>query len=340
MGLKPLTVNTPPSQEAHILAEDDAALYAGMLANDSVLNLGSKLNATVLSNNKVRIADGVVLVGGHAARIVKGDYEDMTISNGVSGQKRNDIIAARFIAGASGGADSYKLVVIQGTPGTTAKDPTFVKGDLYNGNKQRDYPLWRVKIENLSIVKVEQMFTVGKSTDEVTHFFASKMADMNEILKKQMADMNEALQKQINGKCAAIAMGGYNNEWQLTEEWKQTGNYIESSGENEYYKSVQGSEGYVEIKKSGVYLLIMQASVQKKTQETSGTIWSEIRSNEVDLGGDTHFMPIGTYYDTLKFSTYQYLAAGSKLKLYIGVDQALTGVYSTGKEYLNIVKLS
>lgn len=112
MGLKPLTINTPAESAAHILAEDDAALYAGMLAQDSVLNLGSKLKATVISNNKVRIADGVVLVGGHAARIVKGDYEDMTINNGVSGQKRNDIIMARFIAGADGGADSYKLVAL------------------------------------------------------------------------------------------------------------------------------------------------------------------------------------------------------------------------------------
>ena len=112
MGFKPLTINTSPESEAHILAEDDAALYGGMLAQDSVLNLGNKLKATVISNNKVRISDGIVLVGGHAGRIIKGDYEDMTINNGVSGQKRNDIIAARFIAGASGGADSYKLVVI------------------------------------------------------------------------------------------------------------------------------------------------------------------------------------------------------------------------------------
>lgn len=338
MGFKALTINTPPESEAHILAEDDAALYAGMLAQDSVLNLGNKLKATVISNNKVRISDGIVLVGGHAGRIVKGDYEDMTISNGVSGQKRNDIIVARFIAGASGGADSYKLVVIQGTSGTTAKDPVYTKGDLYNGDKQRDYPLWRVKIENLSIVKVEQMFTVGKSTDEVTHFFASKMADMNEILKKQMADMNEALQKQITAKCAATAMGGYNNEWRLTQEWKQIGNYIPGE-ETDYYKSVQGSEGYIEIKQNGVYLLIMQASVHKKTSETSGVIWSEIRASEHDLGGDTHFMPIGAYYDTLKFVTYQYLTAGARLKLYIGVDQALTGVYSVGKEYLNIIRL-
>lgn len=325
MGFKPLTINTSPESEAHILAEDDAALYAGMLAQDSVLNLGSKLKATVVSNNKVRISDGIVLVGGHAGRIIKGDYEDMTINNGVSGQKRNDIIAARFIAGASGGADSYKLVVIQGIAGTIAKDPTYAKGDLYNGDKQRDYPLWRVKIENLSIVKVEQMFTVGKSTEEV-------MAEM--------LAANAALQKQIDAKCATTTMGGYEREWLLTDSWVETGNYNGFEGETEYYKGVRGRDGYIEIKTSGVYLIVLQANIQKKTYLGSGTVWSKVTRDEVDLGGDHHFLPDGTYYDTLNFVTYNYLPAGTKLKAYLSVDSSLTDVWSQGEEYLNIIKLS
>ena len=325
MGLKPLTINTPPESAAHILAEDDAALYSGMLAQDSVLNLGSKLKATVVSNNKVRISDGIVLVGGHAGRIIKGDYEDMTINNGVSGQKRNDIIVARFIAGASGGADSYKLVVIQGTSGTTAKDPTYVKGDLYNGDKQRDYPLWRVKIENLSIVKVEQMFTVGKSTEEV-------MAEM--------LAANAALQKQIDAKCATTTMEQTQREWLLTDSWVETGNYNGFEGEDEYYKGTRGSDGHIEIKKSGVYLIVFQASVRKKTYMTTGNIWSDVTVNGTTIGGDTHYMPEGTYYDTLSFVTYQYIAAGSKVKARLSVNTELTDVWSQGGEYLNIIKLS
>lgn len=164
MALKPITVNTPPAQAAHILAEDDAALYEGIIGGDCVLPIGGKLNASVISNNKVRITDGVVVVGGHIARIEKGDYEDMTIANGVSGKNRNDIIVARFIAGSSGGVDSYKIVVVQGASGTTATDPTIVRGDLYNGDKQRDCPLWRIKIEGISVVKVEQMHEIGSTS--------------------------------------------------------------------------------------------------------------------------------------------------------------------------------
>ena len=80
MAFKALTVNTPPAQAAHILAEDDAAIYGGLLGQDCVLPIGQKLKATVMSNNKVRISDGAVSVGGHIGRVISGDYEDMTIS--------------------------------------------------------------------------------------------------------------------------------------------------------------------------------------------------------------------------------------------------------------------
>ena len=40
MAFKPLTVNTPTGKKAHILAEDDAALYDGIFGEDCVLKLG------------------------------------------------------------------------------------------------------------------------------------------------------------------------------------------------------------------------------------------------------------------------------------------------------------
>lgn len=157
-------------------------------------------------------------------------------------------------------------------------------------------------------------------------------------LKTKNEEDIKRLESLITAKCSAITMGGYSNEWELTKDWKQAGNYINRE-ETDYYKSVQGSEGYIEIKQGGVYLIIMQARIRKKTSESSGNIWSEIRANEKGIGGDTHFMSAGSYYDTLSFSTYQYLPAGSKLKLYLGVNENLTGVWSTGQDYLNIIRL-
>ncbi|MDV9963410.1 hypothetical protein RHL97_19180 [Clostridioides difficile] len=179
MSFKAITVNTPPEQAAHILAEDDAAIYEALIGADRVMDIGSKLAATVITNNKVRISDGVAVVGGHAGRIVKGDYEDMTIENGASGKKRNDLICARFQA--NGSTDTYKLVVIKGAAGTTATDPTIVSGNLYNGDNQRDFPLWRVRIEGLSITKVEQLFTVSNSSKYLTEKTDTMQNSLNQL---------------------------------------------------------------------------------------------------------------------------------------------------------------
>lgn len=174
-GLKPITVNTPTADEAHIYAEDDASIYLSMFGGDGVSTNGQSCKATVLSNNKVRIADGIICVGGHFARIPYGDYIDCEIENGQSGKNRNDIIVARFETTGTGGIDTYTCEVKKGTAGTVAADPEITQDDLYKAGKVRELPLYRVKIEGLSIVEVEQLFTLRKT---------------NEELEKELAELN------------------------------------------------------------------------------------------------------------------------------------------------------
>lgn len=192
MAFKPLTVNTPVGEKAHILAEDDAALYDGIFGEDCVLKLGEQFASKTISNNVIRIMDGVVVVGGHVGRIIKGDYEDMMIDNGTADQKRNDLIVARFQSGGTGGTDTYSLVVVKGTPGTAAKDPTIVQEDLYAGGKQRDYPLYRVRIENLSVVGVDQLFKVNRNFRVL-----AEELDKN---SERIESVKKILEERTNGK--------------------------------------------------------------------------------------------------------------------------------------------
>lgn len=157
-GLKGLTLNTPPEGAAHIYAEDDAAIFQSIAGEDGVFTIGQQCKATTLSNNKVRIADGVLIVGGHFARIPYGKYEDCEIANGESGKKRNDIIVAVFETTGTGGIDEMHCTVKKGVAGSTAVDPELTQDDIYNNGKIREMPLYRVKIEGLSIVAVEPMF--------------------------------------------------------------------------------------------------------------------------------------------------------------------------------------
>ena len=180
-GLKPLTVNTPTEQETEYYAEDDAAIFQSIFGEDGVSTTGQACKATVLSNNKVRIADGVICVGGHFARIPYGDYIDCEIENGQSGKNRNDIIVARFETTGTGGIDTYTCEVKKGTAGTVAADPEITQDDLYKAGKVRELPLYRVKIEGLSITAVEQLFTLRKTNEELEKELESLNSNMNEL---------------------------------------------------------------------------------------------------------------------------------------------------------------
>lgn len=174
-GMKGITVNTTPEAEPHIYAEDDAAIYKAIFGGDGVSTIGQACKATVLSNNKVRIADGVLCVDGHMARIPYGEYEDCEIMNGQSGKNRNDIIVAKFETTGTGGIDTMTCEAIQGIAGETAVDPELTQDDIYAGGKVREYPLYRVKIEGLSITAVEQMFRIIPSNKDLTEKLGFQM---------------------------------------------------------------------------------------------------------------------------------------------------------------------
>lgn len=193
-GMKGITVNTAPEAEPHIYAEDDAAVYQAIFGGDGVYTIGQSCKATVLNNNKVRVADGVVCVGGHMARIPYGEYEDCEIMNGQSGKNRNDIIVAKFETTGTGGIDTMTCEVIQGTAGETAVDPELTQDDIYAGGKVREYPLYRVKIEGLSITAVERMFEIIPSNKDLSN----KVAELNKNITSAVS-FNKNITKMIGG---------------------------------------------------------------------------------------------------------------------------------------------
>lgn len=183
-GMKGITVNTAPEAEPHIYAEDDAAIYQAIFGGDGVSTIGQACKATVLSNNKVRIADGVICVGGHMARIPYGEYCDCEIANGQSGKNRNDIIVAKFLTTGTGGIDTMTCEVKEGVADTTAADPALTQDDVYTGGKIRECPLYRVKIEGLSIVAVEQLFDLKPTAEELKELIDETNKDLADRLDK------------------------------------------------------------------------------------------------------------------------------------------------------------
>lgn len=208
-GLKGLTLNTPPEEAAHIYAEDDAAIFQSIAGSDGVFTNGQQCKATILSNNKIRIADGVLIVGGHFARIPYGEYEDCEIANGESGKKRNDIIVAVFETTGTGGIDKMHCTVKKGVAGTTAVDPELTQDDIYNNGKIREMPLYRVKIEGLSIVAVEPMFDLKPDMSMINESLSDIKDYVIESGKVQIASRYNYYEKYASGKLVQWGVASY-----------------------------------------------------------------------------------------------------------------------------------
>lgn len=208
MGFKPLTYNTAPEEEAHIFAEDDAAIFQSIFGEDGVFAIGDRMKATVINNNQVRVGNGILCVGGHIGRTVYGDYSDMTIENGEISKNRNDIITAVFSTTGEKGIDKFKIEVKKGTPGVVAEDPELTKENLYEGGKLREFPLWRVKLEGINIIEVEQMFKI-----------IPKIADLEKMIES------------LNGKCYKnISDGANESVYQIGNEINVIGTMVKRSG--------------------------------------------------------------------------------------------------------------
>nr|DAL46897.1 MAG TPA_asm: hypothetical protein [Caudoviricetes sp.] len=124
----------------HISSDDLAALNTATVGRaDCVLEYGDDFELTMQSANSATLGTGVGMVGGK--RFWNQAATGLTIQSGTQGQKRNDLVVARY-AKTSAGIESITPVVIKGTPTTgTAADPKVTANDL---------KLWRVPLNGIN----------------------------------------------------------------------------------------------------------------------------------------------------------------------------------------------
>ena len=123
---------------------------------DYVLEGGQNAKAQVLTNNSIRIFDAVYSIQG-----------------------RRDVIA-----------ESTEYAVIKGTPSTgAATDPSVTVGDIRTGAVLHEMKLYRVRLEGLNIVAVDQLFTVLPSMATINKVLADT-SDKIAVKSYKQADMH------------------------------------------------------------------------------------------------------------------------------------------------------
>lgn len=161
----------------HISSDDLAALNTATVGKaDCVLEYGDDFALTMQSANSATLGTGVGMVGGK--RFWNQAATNLTVQSGTQGQKRNDLVVARY-AKTSAGIESITPVVIKGTPTTgTAADPKVTANDL---------KLWRVPLNGISVGTPVRLFdpvtslaTLGDSVSRAPRVFVgSKVVGFN-----------------------------------------------------------------------------------------------------------------------------------------------------------------
>lgn len=168
--------------DVHVTPEQVADANIGTFGpDDYVLSTGRKLEAQVVTNNSVRVFDGVMVYGGIRDVISVNKYYDIQIDNGAHGMNRNDIIVRHFAitdeVTKRGGAT---FQVIKGTPSEgEAADPEIAFTDLRAGALSHDMILHRVRIEGLNIVAVEPLYDILYNAAELKE----EVTELNRKLK-------------------------------------------------------------------------------------------------------------------------------------------------------------
>lgn len=167
----------------HVTAEQDRDVNEGIFDTGSfVLKTGSQLAAELVSNNEIKIRDGVLVIQGCTAVIKKNTYDPVTIANGSQGMKRIDLIVARYNKNEETKIEEVTLKVIQGTPNaSTAAVPTYKTGDIQSGDLVADMPLYKVTLDGLNVTSVDKMFTVIPTLPELSSKLTKANNDITAI---------------------------------------------------------------------------------------------------------------------------------------------------------------
>ena len=168
----------------HVTSADAGSMNAGIVGTGRyVMQTAEQFAAEIVSNNLIKVKSGDLMNQGRHMRIDVNDYEEVTIQNGAQSVFRNDLIVARYKKDPSTLIETTEIVVIKGTAGATATDPTYTSGDILAGATQDDFPLYRVSLNGLNIEKVTPLFSTVPNLNELN----TKISDYKVINVKAVS---------------------------------------------------------------------------------------------------------------------------------------------------------
>lgn len=178
----------------HVTSADQGSFNAATLGNGQfALERGRQFEAQVISNNKVRVYDGDLMMQGRHIRLNEKTYEELDFENGSQGMKRTDLIAVRYTKDAVTGIEDAKMVVIKGTPSAgSPQEPALTKGDIINdGVLINEFALYSVSFHDLTIQTPVKLFNTVSTWE-------SMQRQAEEGVRQAIDDFEREAEKSLN----------------------------------------------------------------------------------------------------------------------------------------------
>ena len=178
--------------EPHITSQQLRNTYIPIFGPDAkILDVGSKMAFTVISANEIEIADGQLICEGCMAEIAYGTSETLMLENGTQGEKRIDLIVARYTKNSGTGVEDIQLAVVKGTPAATNPAvPSYNTGTIAAGDSPVDFPIYRVNLDGISITSVNALVDTVNISESIEDLY-----DKVEVLYEDDLSMVVALDR-------------------------------------------------------------------------------------------------------------------------------------------------
>lgn len=168
MATNLLVTGSHGGDDPHVESKHDALMHAAMLGRGGYIlkTRNWTMKPTAKDANNITIPAWDLVVEGRQIYIAAPT--DVNIQSGSQGQKRHDLIVARYALNSGTGVETVTLEAIKGVPSSgTPADPGIKTGSIIGGAIVSDLPLCRVNLDGITITSIDTLVNVMQPLEDV-----------------------------------------------------------------------------------------------------------------------------------------------------------------------------
>lgn len=168
MATNLLVTGSHGGDDPHVESKHDALMHAAMLGRGGYIlkTRNWTMKPTAKDSNNITIPAWDLVVEGRQIYIAAPT--DVNIQSGSQGQKRRDLIVARYALNSGTGVETVTLEAIKGKPSAaTPADPGIETGSIIGGAIVSDLPLCRVNLDGITITSIDTLVNVMQPLEDV-----------------------------------------------------------------------------------------------------------------------------------------------------------------------------